>query len=124
MALPKKTYVCIEKKQLSEDQEDELVSLFVGELAFLRTSHSKGLHSYSGLSQRHQGDNSSRCWHVQGLEDTNLVLSFKLAGVPGFWKQRSSLVGPQFRWERWLKHHFLVTSFEFQLAQAILENVA
>lgn len=38
MALPKKTYVCIEKKQLSEDREDELVSLFAGELAFRRTS--------------------------------------------------------------------------------------
>lgn len=61
---------------------------------------------------------TSKGWKTQAI---TLVLSFRLASVPGLWKPRSSLFGPQFRWKRWWKH-FLVTSFGFQLAQAILEN--
>lgn len=64
MALPKKTYVCIEKKQLSEDWEDELVSLFAGELAFRRTSVT--LASPRGTRGTiHPGVGTSKGWKTQ-----------------------------------------------------------
>lgn len=72
-----------------------------------------------------QQDVFAQCWHLHGLEDTshNLGAEFYTCWCPA--SESLGLIclfRPQFGSKR-LKHHFLVTSFGFPLAQAILENM-
>lgn len=94
-ACPKQPYMCKEMKKW-------LVK--VGSMSCYpcleETWPTEGLCGGSGL--RGTRDSSAQCWHFQGQEDTchNLVLSVRLAGVPGLGEPRSRLFGPHIRWER------------------------
>lgn len=61
---------------------------------------------------------TSKGWNTQAI---TLGLSFRLPVTHASESQGLvGLFGPQFRWKRSLKHHFLVASFGFELARAML----
>lgn len=62
---------------------------------------------------------TSKGWKTKAI---SLVLSFRLANVPGLRKPRSGLsVWALNQYDK--KHHFLITSFWVQPAQALLKNI-
>lgn len=83
MAFPNQSYVCKEiKKWLGEGQKGELLSLPGGELA-LPKDFTVALACVSGARTVQPSAGTSKGWKTQAI---TLVLSFRLAGVPGLWK--------------------------------------